>query len=201
MIRRVSLDSRTRHGVALGTGCLIDSVGGDQVNKTISMVGALLVGGAVALVLRLSFFHRRQRMPATNGLAKHCRVVSVIFVGGVAQIQPITDDTFTVADSLTWEMDIATVDAGYIFPADGINFHPVPFPGGNKAGHEAPAAEFSDCWTMPKNVANPTKFKCKNNHATLGTWAYTVRVAVRTPPPISPPPVPPPLDPFIVNGR
>lgn len=164
-------------------------------NVAVAVVGAL-VGALVVAIYFTMVAPAPKAGPCSGGHDPHCRIVSVIPVGAGAQIQLISNVTVITPRDIIWEMDDDTIAAGYIFPADGINFYPSP---PKSSPHQAPANEFKDCWPMPRGATNPKKFKCTNSRNNSGTWGYTVSVQLSSPTPAPTPPLPPPLDPYVIN--
>ena len=162
------------------------------MNRTFAVAIVAAVVGAAAAGL---YFARIAPSPKPFlGCAggPHCRDVSIIIVAGVPQIQQIADDKFTQNGVMKWEMDDASVAAGYYFPPDGINFYPAT---PKASPYQAPTNEFTGCKAMPQGSASPTKFQCDNAHNTNGTWGYTVTVKNT-----GSTAVPAPLDPYVVNN-
>ena len=146
------------------------------MNKTMIVGIGAAIAGAVAVLVYMAAVAPPPPPPGPcPGSNPHCLVVSVITVGGVAQIPPIQDHYSQGPNvSITWE--IGTV--GYTFAANGIEF--------NSKADPLPPGEFA-CSLM-----SSTKFKCIDRGHTPGKFAYKVTLAGS--------PAVPPLDPFVINN-
>jgi hypothetical protein len=156
------------------------------MNKSLGVtIAAAIVGAALALILKHVLFPTPPLTGPCSSGQDHCKVVRVITVAGQPQIQAISDERFTAAGVMFWEIETA----GYTFPAKGIDFYPATTT--KLPATAAPAGEFFNCNPMPGN----TVYKCNDKYTPggpPGPFGYTVTLDGS--------PAVAPLDPYILNN-